>query len=38
MLSTILLVFVGAVIGWNTTQPAVVANLVAKLKGLVVKK
>jgi hypothetical protein len=38
MLSTILLVLVGLLIGWNTTQPAVVANLVAKAKGLLGKK
>ena len=38
MLSTILLVLVGLLIGWNTTQPAVVANLVAKATGLLGKK
>lgn len=38
MLSSILLVVVGLLIGWNTTQPAVLAGLVAKVKGLVVKK
>jgi hypothetical protein len=38
MLSTILLVLVGLLIGWNTTQPAVVANLVVKAKGLLGKK
>lgn len=38
MLSTILLVLVGLLIGWNTTQPAVIANLVAKAKSLLGKK
>lgn len=38
MLSTVLLVVVGLLIGWNTTQPSVVANLVAKAKGLLGKK
>ena len=38
MVTSIVLVLVGVVIGWNTTQPAVLAGLVAKVKGLVVKK
>lgn len=35
MLGSLLLVAVGVLIGWNTTQPAVVGNLIAKVKGLV---
>ena len=38
MLSSLLLVLVGLLIGWNTTQPAVIGNLVAKVKGLLGKK
>jgi hypothetical protein len=38
MLSTVLLVVVGLLIGWNTTQPAVIANLIAKAKDLLGKK
>lgn len=38
MLTGLLLVVLGVVIGWNTPQPTVIANLVAKVKGLVIKK
>ena len=35
MLGTIVLVLVGLLIGWNTTQPAVVASTLGKLKDKV---
>jgi hypothetical protein len=37
MITSIILVLIGLVIGWNTPQPELVANLVAKVKGLVGK-
>jgi hypothetical protein len=35
MLGTIVLVLVGLLIGWNTTQPAVIASTLGKLKDKV---
>lgn len=35
MLGTIVLVLVGVLIGWNTTQPAVIASTLGKLKDKV---
>ena len=38
MLSTIIAVLVGVVIGWNTTKPAFVVSLEGKVKSLLAKK
>ena len=35
MLGTIVLVLVGVLIGWNTTQPAVIASTLGKIKDKV---
>jgi hypothetical protein len=35
MLGTIVLVLIGVLIGWNTTQPAVIASTLGKLKDKV---
>ena len=35
MLGTIVLILVGVVIGWNTTQPAIIAATLGKVKDKV---
>lgn len=35
MLGTIVLVLVGVLIGWNTTQPALIASTLGKIKDKV---